>query len=214
MTKDNLIHDIALLSLSRVRDDHKMAYLEKLAKEAGVNDDELAKLIEDGKQGHGIPDELMPDWNMLQGKLFEEYMALKLSSNHNFERWSNDKNVRGVIYDPTSKEPDLLYSTKGEEREIFAVECKWHNKTSEVVRVGKYSDQLKNYKEFQDRTGYPVFMAIGYGKSGQDIDELYIVPLDFILEQKDNATNISIDKLKQYRITNVSELAFLNGKLQ
>lgn len=211
MTKDDLIHDIALLSLSRANEEHKKAYLRKLAVEAGVNDEELAKLIEDGKRGHGIPDELMPDWNMLQGKLFEEFMASKLSTNHNFERWSNDKNVRGVIYDPTSKEPDLLYSTKGDNK--FAVECKWHNKKGELVRVVKYSDQLNNYKKYQEETGFPVYMAIGYGKSGQDIDELYIVPLDFILEQKDNATNISIDKLKQYLVTNVSELEFVNGKL-
>ena len=41
-------------------------------------------------------------------------------------------------------------------------------------------EQLDRYRDFQERSGVPVFLAIGVGGSGSHPEELFIVPLNAI----------------------------------
>lgn len=213
MTAIELIkHDIALLSLSRVPEERKRTYLLGIALQKGIDEKQLDAWIKEGDNGNNIPEELKQDWSMLQGKLFEEYMAENLLKTNTFVRWSNDKNAKGII-DSTASNPDLLFATKEESPKLFAVECKWHEEFNNLARIAKYADQLERYQSYQKEENIPVFIAIGYGITGKRIEKVYIVPLNFVLIERQNMTNISIDKLKPFEVNDISNIQFVDNQL-
>ena len=205
MASELLVHDIALLSLTTYNKKNKWNYLKTLATEEHVTDEELEELIQKGMYGEGIPKELMPEWNMYQGRLFEGYIAQELKKNYNFISWTSDKSVNGVMA-PSASNPDLAFSLFAAKEKKFAVECKWHNLNEKnnqknKVRFVQTENKLVKYIKYQNDNKIPCFIAVGYGRTGTDLSEIYIIPLNYIMKHKTNATNISKYLIKEYRVT-------------
>ena len=206
MASNRLIHDIALLSLATCNENSKRNYLKRIAKEEHVTDEELSELIKK-LNNKDMPEELKSEWFISQGRLFEGHIAKRLKEEYNFVSWTSDKSADGVVA-PSASDPDLTFSLFSANDKQFAVECKWHNPEEEnrrknLARFAKNSNQVEKYKKYQDDTGIPCFIAVGYGNTGTEIEELYIMPLDYILKYKKNATNISIERIKEFRVTDL-----------
>lgn len=213
MAKEQLIRDIALLSLTTYDIKNKRGYLARIARDEGVSDDELDELIEECMRGEGIPEELKPEWNKYQGRLFEGYMVEKLKETYNFINWTSDKCINGVMA-PSASDPDLTFSLFSANDKKFAIECKWHGKRDTLGRFAHTDRQFQKYKTYQAENDIPCFIAIGFGKTGTDISEVYIVPLKYIDEYKKNATNIDCEKIEQFKVDSYNKIDVIDECLK
>lgn len=194
---------IALLSLTTCKKENVWGFLRGIAQKEGVSDDELIDLIEQGKSGVNMPKELWSDWLMFHGRIFEGYIAKRLKKHFDIINWTSDK-CFGRVMAPNASEPDLTLLCSGSKQ--FAVECKWHHLTEgkrqeNQIRFAQDTSQVGRYKDFQDKNKIKCFIAIGYGDNGNDITEIYIVPLDYIIETTPNTNAIFAYKIMKYRVT-------------
>lgn len=112
-----------------------------------------------------------------QGLPFEKYMVSRFKETSTLLHWTSDKIIDDVMA-PDITDPDLLFRDKAT-GQLFAVECKWHySKIDErSVILASYRKQLDRYRSYQTEKMIPVFIAVGIGESGSDIDKLFVVPL-------------------------------------
>lgn len=195
---------IALLSLTTCKKENVWEFLSGIAKKEGVSDKELRALMEREWNRIDMPEEFLCDWLMFQGRVFEGYMANRLNRFFDIVNWTSDK-CFGTVMAPNASDPDLTLLRSGNKR--FSVECKWHNPTeqrrlNDLAKFAKNEEQVERYKEYQDKNMIKCFIAIGYGRKGNDIQELYFVPLDYIIEIEPESNTIPIFMIEQYRVTN------------
>ena len=116
-----------------------------------------------------------------QGYFFEKKMVSKFRKNCDLTYWTSDKRC-GCIFAPHSEDPDLGMQLKGQPEHRFAIECKWHYlaDTLDCIWVAANNTQLERYRNYQKDNHIPVFIAVGLGEIGCDLQALYIIPLDEI----------------------------------
>jgi hypothetical protein len=116
-----------------------------------------------------------------QGLQFEAFIK-NLFSDKRFrlKRWRKSKLIDKdtFIRDQTYPDLELIYIGKKDYR--FAVECKWRSRF--YYGKTKWADEanILIYKEFQQKTGMPVFIAIGIGGTASNPERLFVTPLDNI----------------------------------
>ncbi len=136
-----------------------------------------------------------------KGRNFENYVVGKIDKTLEFIRWRSDKCIassKSVIYPSDSLYPDLLisYTNQSDEKQKFAIECKWRKKWWEKIEKEREKQegflleckQLENYAEYAAKNSIPVFLVIGIGGNSKKIydskaeeikpDELFIISLD------------------------------------
>ena len=152
-------------------------------------------------------------WRKKQGYVFESWLVEKLSAKYQLIEWSCDK-FDANSENPSMKNPDLVFKMKGTGHQVvrFAIECKWHEKKEEkdsYVLVA-YKEQINNYKDYvkKKKNQVPVFIAIGYGKDGEAIDELSVIPLRKIKVTESNQIKIPKEIFDKYKIDDVGEMFF------
>lgn len=115
----------------------------------------------------------------LSGLEFEKYIITRFSKDANrLLDWRGDKYIAGYGGPESSRDPDVLFSTRSE-RDKFAIECKfrsnwWYNPHHGPCIEWAREDQLDRYWHYENRRGIPVYIAIGVGGSPSDPAELFI----------------------------------------
>jgi len=116
---------------------------------------------------------------------FEKYVVKKFNNkNYKLQDWAGNKYVK-ENYVETTQQPDLIYEfQRGEVRAGFAMECKWRSKLCHnEIEIASYQ-QIKNYKAFEKKSGFPVFITLGVGGEPMAPKQLYIIPLIKIFSNK------------------------------
>ncbi|MDE6443214.1 MAG: hypothetical protein K2K64_02160 [Muribaculaceae bacterium] len=132
-----------------------------------------------------------------KGVEFEKFIISRFGKQFwSIKDWRGDKSMDGR-YSESSMYPDLemKLSLKGKEY-VVAIECKWRNNFNNERKIKwSYSEQFERYKKYAEKTGYPVFVAIGIGGVPSKPDNIYLVPLSAMTSYM-----ISERELKRYLI--------------
>jgi rRNA maturation endonuclease Nob1 len=126
-------------------------------------------------------DEVLEESPEEKGLRFEKYVVHKFDlRHHKIKEWRGDKFTNG-IYAESSKYPDIeVELSLRDTSKTFAVECKWRRGYSKNgIRCAR-KDQIDNYKRYSEENGIPVFLVIGVGRSPENPDDVFIVPLNDI----------------------------------
>jgi hypothetical protein len=119
------------------------------------------------------------DWKHKNGLDFEKYIVKLLPDDYKNLRWTGDKYVDGR-YDESSKQPDVIFDIELNKVYSVAIECKFRMSYFKELLFVARKEQLDRYREFQEKSDIPVFLAIGVGGSGIHPEELFVVPLNAI----------------------------------
>ena len=119
------------------------------------------------------------DWKRKNGLDFEKYIVRFLPDNYKNLRWAGDK-YAGGRYDEHNKQPDVIFDIELNKIYSVAIECKFRMSYFKELLFVARKEQLDRYREFQEKSDIPVFLAIGVGGSGAHPEELFIVPLNAI----------------------------------
>jgi hypothetical protein len=119
-----------------------------------------------------------PDSDALKkGTAFESFIVRRFDPEYfNLIEWRSDKTVDG-IFPAMSKYPDLEFQFKLQAKKInFAIECKWRRgfRNEKIVLD---SNQIDNYKYYQEETGNPTYLVLGIGNSPSYPVQVYIIPI-------------------------------------
>ena len=153
-------------------------------------------------------DNLSPE---IKGFQFEKFIVTRLVHEGivKLMRWRGDKYIAEThIYAEDIKYPDIeaLYEP---DNKTFAVECKWRRSffMGEITIGEPY--KLNNYKEYQVKYNFPVFIAIGVGGLPSNPDRLFIVPLDVF-----ESNTISLNELQAYEKKSVEDRIVFNSETE
>lgn len=123
------------------------------------------------------------DWKRKNGLDFEKFIVSIFPRNFKIQSWTSDKFSAGK-YDARSLNPDIIVEVATPvRRRNIAIECKFHmGFCNDWVFVAK-KEQLKRYKKFQEDTGLLTFIALGVGGSGNNPEELFVIPISALKYQ-------------------------------
>ncbi|PVY43888.1 hypothetical protein C8E01_101245 [Pontibacter virosus] len=163
---------------------------------ANSNDLDYNAIIQDVEKRiaeSGTSETEIIDVNKRSGDNFEKYVVQKFSNKYyRIKEWAGDKYVKGT-YAETTQNPDLLIELKSPVTE-FSVECKWKSNLFKGGVEFASLEQLKRYKDFEKTRKIPVFIAIGLGGTGENPEQLFILPLN-----KVTSNFIHINELKNFK---------------
>ncbi|MFH1472472.1 MAG: hypothetical protein ABIF85_06230 [Nanoarchaeota archaeon] len=120
--------------------------------------------------------------NHVKGASFEDYVQ-RLFDQRDWTIADKTKDLSGTLGRKveSDKNPDFLFRHNATGKTV-AVECKYRAEFS-IGKNGKYGlywakeHQMDNYREFQERMHYPVFVAIGVGGTASAPKQLFLAPL-------------------------------------
>lgn len=192
-----LKHDIRLFSIKGIITNREREYLCQEARNVGIKWDEVERLIDTAltETGHAEVEEV--EWCHHQGLEFEKYIISRLCSHYKLIHWTCDKcyedKTGNKHMDADITNPDLQFSATSDSNvPAFAIECKWHSEESsekEKLRIAQGKCQLNRYREFRQQKNIPVFIAVGIGRTGKEIKELYILNIDELEGDKNHVTS-------------------------
>ena len=118
------------------------------------------------------------DQNKKKGDDFEKFIIKKFNKEYfTIKQWAGDKYIEGT-YSEKTLQPDIIvefhlhdYSKK------VAIECKWRSSIFNKSVQFSYEDQLKRYKEFEQKEHIDVYIALGIGGKASKPETLYLIPL-------------------------------------
>jgi len=140
-------------------------------------------------------DEILEVSSKEKGTRFEKYILHKFNLKyHKIKEWRGDKFANG-IYAESTKNPDIEveFSLRDTKR-IFAVECKWRRIYSRNGIQWARKEQIYNYKRYSEENNIPVFAAIGVGENPENPKDVFVIPLDDLIEPF-----LTLDFLEKYR---------------
>jgi hypothetical protein len=115
--------------------------------------------------------------NKEKGNDFEKFVVSKFSRNYfSIKQWQGDKFHEGRFAE-ANQHPDLLMEFHMKDVSTqFAVECKWKSKLTEIHYWAE-ERQIENYQKFEEETGLPVFVVLGFGGTASQPEEVYVFQL-------------------------------------
>lgn len=134
------------------------------------------------------------DINEENGYKFEKHVVCRFPRKYySVLDWAGDKFVDG-IYAQTTMEPDLKLKLKVKGRNYqFAVECKWRKSFNRDSITFAKESQLKNYQEYEKKTGQKTFIALGVGEPADDPESIFVIPVSGL-----TATTLTKKQLVRY----------------
>ncbi|EJF09218.1 hypothetical protein [Pontibacter sp. BAB1700] len=157
---------------------NERSLIKEIANSNNLDYDAIIQDVEKRIVESGVSETEIIDVNKRSGDDFEKYVVQKFDRGFfKIKEWAGDKYVNGR-YAQTTQHPDLLleFQMKGQTFE-FAVECKWKSNFYKRGIEFATPEQFKRYQSFQSEKNIPVFIAIGVKGTGNDPEELFIVPL-------------------------------------
>lgn len=120
--------------------------------------------------------------NHVKGASFEDYVQ-RLFDQRDWTIADKTKDLSGTLGRKveSDKNPDFLFRHNATDKTV-AVECKYRAEFS-IGKNGKYGiywakdHQIDSYRDFHERTHYPVFVAIGVGGTASMPKQLFLAPL-------------------------------------
>jgi hypothetical protein len=134
------------------------------------------------------------DESKRKGDDFEKFVVKKFNQKYfTLKEWTSDKFIDGV-YAENTLGPDLVYQfSLGDISEGLAIECKWRRKLYDNFDVVT-TQQIKNYRKFENEKNIPVFLVIGLGGEPSSPEQFYIIPLNRV-----NSTNLNRSFLSEFQ---------------
>ena len=151
-----------------------------------------------------IPEEVM------KGREFEDFVLelfdLNETKSYSLLEWRGDKST-GEISPKSNGYPDFVLEYKEGKKKIkFSVECKWRVSIPKRMTQPLISpEQIIRYQEYSNENGQKVFVVLGVGGEPSMPEELYLIPLDSILQVQSKPS-----LLKQFRRDVVDKLFSIN----
>ncbi len=142
-----------------------------------------------------------------KGDDFEKFIIRKFNKNYfTIKQWAGDKYVDGA-YSEKTLQPDIIveFNLRDYSKKV-AIECKWRSSTFKGGVQFSYADQLKRYKEFEQKEKTDVYIALGIGGKASSPESLYLIPL-----AKTNEPHIRENNLYLYKKV-VTDNFFLDPK--
>lgn len=136
------------------------------------------------------------DNNQRKGYNFEKFIVRKFNKKFfTVKEWAGNKDENEICAE-TTLQPDILVEFEFKQKTYkFAVECKWRRYYSNNVVEFATQEEMERFKQFQKDKNIPVFIAIGIGGKGISPKQLYVVPLQKIINHF-----IHIKELKKYEM--------------
>jgi len=211
-TTDNMpeLQDLINLAVADgVLTDNEREIIFNKAIKLGIDNKTVEKIIsEQLKLKSNNPETKLIDKEKENGDIFEAYIASKFDKQYfTLTDWTGDKYVNGV-YAQTTLNPDLKMKFKLRDVEQdFAIECKYRADYYQNGVNWAKEKQFENYKNFQNRSKIPVFVAIGVGGKSNSPNDLFIISLNDI-----EHTFLTYNFLSKYRKANLDDNFFYNHK--
>ncbi len=140
-------------------------------------------------------DEIVEDSSKEKGTKFEKYILHKFNLKYcRVKEWRGDKFANG-IYAESTKYPDIEieFSLK-DTKKLFAVECKWRKGYFQDGIQWARKEQIFIYKRYSEENNIPVFVVIGVGRYPDNPKDVFVIPLDDLIEPF-----LTLDFLAQYK---------------
>ncbi len=140
-------------------------------------------------------DEIPGDSPEEKGTKFEKYILHKFNLKYcRVKEWRGDKFANG-IYAESTKYPDIEieFSLK-DTKKLFAVECKWRKGYFQDGIQWARKEQIFIYKRYSEENNIPVFVVIGVGRYPDNPKDVFVIPLDDLIEPF-----LTLDFLAQYK---------------
>jgi len=104
------------------------------------------------------------DQSKRKGDDFEKFIIKKFNKKFfTIKQWASDKYVDG-IYSVENQQPDIIveFHLRDYIKKV-AIECKWRSSFFQGSVQFSYDDQLKRYKEFEQKEDIDIYIALGIG---------------------------------------------------
>jgi uncharacterized tellurite resistance protein B-like protein len=140
-------------------------------------------------------DEIPDDSPEEKGLRFEKYILHKFNLKYcRVKEWRGDKFTDG-IYAESTRYPDIEieFSLK-DTKKLFAVECKWRKNYSKNGIQWARKEQIFIYKCYSEENNIPVFVVIGAGRYPDNPKDVFVIPLDDLIEPF-----LTLDFLAKYK---------------
>jgi hypothetical protein len=113
-----------------------------------------------------------------KGQLFERYV-IELFNKDNFrvDKWRKSEKLEDKVLLQDCIYPDLEIIFCKNKKHHFAVECKWRKEFIQGKITWADCNQIRSYKDFENKSRIPVFIAIGIGGEPSKPERLFVTPL-------------------------------------
>jgi len=146
------------------------------------------------------------DQEKKKGDDFEKFIIKKFNKKFfTIKQWAGDKYVEGIFSEKT-QQPDIIVEFNlGNYSKKVAIECKYRSSIFKGSVQFSYDDQLKRYKEFEQKEHTDVYIALGIGGKASNPEALYLIPLksqdepfitkhDLVKYKKETWANFYLDR--------------------
>ena len=143
--------------------------------------DFLAMLDADEEEFDSSETNTADDYRVTAGRIFECYIADKFNRKYyEFINWTSDKRSSNGMYSKSSHNPDILIKLKSYNK-LFAVECKWKKSFYKNGIQFCEDRKLTNYRNYKLENRIPVYVVCGIGGAPDNPAELFLIPIDKIV---------------------------------
>lgn len=130
-----------------------------------------------------------------KGAIFEEYVIKCFDPNcYRIIEWRSDKYIPDWGFPISSSWPDLVMESIASEKRV-AIECKFRSYPRNGCVEWADERKIRNYREYEQKEGLPVYVALGLGGEPD-------APRGFYISRLRNFRNpvISLDELSHFRV--------------
>jgi hypothetical protein len=121
--------------------------------------------------------------NKKKGDDFEKFIIKKFNKQYfTIKQWAGDKFIDGT-YSEKTQQPDIIveFNLRDYSKKV-AIECKYRSSIYNSDVQLSYADQLKRYKEFEQKEQTDVYIVLGVGGKASKPEWLYLIPLKDLKE--------------------------------
>lgn len=147
--------------------------------------------------------------NYEKGVDFEKNV-ISLFNSHDFGiyNWTRDTwRKHGDIKVESDSNPDLVMRYKPT-NEKFAIECKFRSEIKQGAIRFDLRYKIDKYIQYSEDFNIPVFVVIGIGKDGMNIDRMFCIPLE-----EATLTNIKADVYERFERKPYLNFRWMDGRL-
>jgi hypothetical protein len=192
----NLDHVIQTAVADGTLSNKEKALIRELAAQGGETPEQAVKKAERllAVQNEKAETEVI-DYNKKNGLDFEKFVATNFDPLYfKITKWAGDKYAGGV-YSSENLDPDIqLKITLGSKSADLAVECKWRRSAYKNKVQISGPEQLQRYKKFAKDRKMPVFIALGLGGTGEQPNDLFVIPVESL-----HSETVNLDEIRGFK---------------
>ena len=118
-----------------------------------------------------------------QTEEFEQFILPKFASTDFTCLPAQKTNDLDNVYTLSSHRPSFVFSyEQNKKKGFFAVECKWRKKDYNGYMPWTDPNELRNYRDYQEKMNTPMFIILGLGGVPSDPINVLLIPFRYISE--------------------------------